>query len=242
MQCNRAMYSTVEPKIRYENEKNVTVDDLVEEADMIWRKICAIGEPVPRSMRDISARNYKRCDDLLTTLGREHREFNKVYSIILKCACHNGMYNSGVFRRWVEKIRDNPWRGESEWIERMTEYLVSLYKTCFPRECAGKRATLMTKNIGDLLKGEHEALKKASVDAEKTVETMVDRLEQSRVHELADFIRAVGCEGIDAAMTTRIEIDPRLTAKLPAGISVVMPRIDFVDADVSIPSADSLLD
>lgn len=129
------MYSTGEdyykPKDRdlsakIEYEKDVTANDIIREADQIFRKY--------RKMK-IDIRDYDRVDKTYNDFRKEHKEFATTYPIVIRYMIQMGQYNKEAFKLYLfkltEKMRQVQEAGktwsEDDFLDSQADYVKILY-------------------------------------------------------------------------------------------------------------------
>jgi len=118
------MYSTVQSlKLSIRNEKEITKNELVSEANVIWKKVTA--ELTNKMITE------ELTEELLGKIRAEHPEFCKSYPIVLRYMV-NMEYEASCFKKYLSKIEKYPWKSTNEYLDSQTDYVVMLYKTKHP--------------------------------------------------------------------------------------------------------------
>lgn len=184
-------------KINVKSEREVTVSDLVEMANLIWKLVSGANIPVD----DIEGSTR-----MATRMQRDYPQFCMAYPIVIKYICHMRSYDSTVFRLWLERIKTSPWTNEVGYLDAQADYVTALFRKKQPRaNSAARRA--FRDNIRNILQQEHDAIKKAAHTAEDEITAEQKERESNSARELVDFAKLVGPGGMKPAGTFRVEAD-----------------------------------
>lgn len=209
-------------KISITSEKEVTIKDLLKEANEIWRLV--------RANRPKSDTEELR---LLEEINRRHPQFYQAYSFIVKLMCA-GSYHKKAFRLWLAEIKRNPWRNREEYIAALADYAGKLYKFLNPHASPAE-ITAARDEVHAELKKEHEVFQAAIDQAQAKVENNIKRLKQKNAAELADYICSV--ENFDGIGTIQVKVDDQLVARQK------LPKVDYSAAELpALISPSTLLD
>ncbi len=187
----------VDLKIKVESEKEVTIDELVQEANEIWK--------YARSKK-LTLGDHEASGKLMSDVQRKHRQFCQAYPIVNRYICEMQQYSPKAFRLWLMKIKDHPWRSEDEYLEAQTDYIVMLFKVLNPRANRAHVSQLRA-NISAILRVEHEKFKYYTQEFDKEVTAEESMLGARSMGELHDFVVAAGEEGMAPAGTVRMKAD-----------------------------------
>lgn len=205
----------VTPQIRVESERKVTVGDLVQMADAMWKII-----------RDakVPAGDHAGQDRLITRMQRDNPQFCMAYPVVVKYACYMHLYDTTTFRLWLERIQRSPWTNESTYLDAMADYVTSLVT----RSSRGRGKRINTaerdalrKNTRAMLQTEHDQIKKCAQTAEAEVLAEEAKHRALGQRDLADFSRIAGPTGMAPAGTFRVDTGDLASAP-PAPIDVAL--------------------
>ena len=172
--------ATIRPesaKVTY--EKEVTPDDIINEADRIYLELKA---------RKISARDTDGLDAFYKEMYGLHKEFAVAYPLVLKYLCQLGLYDSGVLRRYIKKAGVTALRSESDYLDLQTDYVVMLYKHTTPHWDRKRAASLRTDVRAQLQRetDDFKAVAKKYADDQKKREAEND---ESNRKDFAQFFK-----------------------------------------------------
>lgn len=213
-------------KVRVTNEKDVTVDYVVNEANQMWREI--------RS-RKLKFGDMDAADAVMNEMRKKHPQFCKSYPIVLRYMCQMQEYDHRAFRNYLMKIKEHPYTNETEYLDSQADYVVILYKQRNSRwNCT--QVSNLRKNVRGLLQREHDVFKSYVEEFDKEVSAETEKLKEKGTAELHEFVQIVGPEGMKAAGTIRVETD------LISGMSVDVDTIAAnVNVELTSARADDLL-
>lgn len=162
-------------------EKDLTAEQIVEEALQIWAKVRALTyEPASEQ----AAAHLRR-------IHTEHSSFAKSYPIVLQYMVRGRQFRKRAFKRWLRYIVQNPWKDEEQYLEAQGEYVVYLYREENPR-AGPDEARSVRENVVNNLKQEHITLKRAAEAAAKDVTVREQRYVEKNAAELRDYYREHG--------------------------------------------------
>jgi hypothetical protein len=187
-------------KLSFESEKNVTVDDVVNEADAIWKY--AKSKKIKFGDEELSTK-------LLKEVEKSHPEFCQAYPIVNRYICQMQEYSSKALRMWLNKIKINPWKTEAEYLDATTDYVVILYKFRNPKYNMTDVSRLR-KNVRDMLQKEHDEFKKYAELFKKEVENEESNNMNQNIKELEEFVRIIGVDGLDKVGTVKVVVDDEI--------------------------------
>ncbi|SIP86028.1 Hypothetical protein PACV_315 [Pacmanvirus A23] len=184
-------------KIHIQNEKNVTIDEIVAEANHIWQMV---------RKRKIPFGNIDAAEALMSEIRKTNPEFSKSYPIVLRYMCQMDEYDSRALKKYLIKIEKHPWKNEVEYLDSQTDYVVLLYQIKHPR-WNKTDVNNLRRNVRNLLQREHVAFKTYAEEFNKEVNAEEEIFKSRRVEELRNFVQKAGESGISSAETIRVETD-----------------------------------
>src|ERR1700744_5814447 len=185
--------------IKISSEKNVTIDFVANEANIIWRKV------------------HKHAD--MDLIHRTHSEFCKAYPMVIRYMCEMNEYDPKAFRKWLMKIKERPWKTEEEYLDAQADYVSMLFRAKKPR-AAQHEVNNVRKNIRAALQHEHTQFKFYAEKFDKEVNSAESTLREKNKEELYEFVRAAGEVGMAPAGTVRVEseIPPHCVDETPPAV------------------------
>lgn len=210
-----------EAKIRY--EKEVSIDDVVNEANQIHQK-CKKLWPA----NDDSTALAKIHDDMVS----DHRQFADAYPIVLRYMCELKQYRQKAFRRYLNYVKNHPWNSEDSYFESQAMYVTILFKETHPRYDEQKARKLFDNTVR-MLKLERDAFKQQMDANKKEVDRDHARMMKKNTLELKEWFARYGKECIDVPVRA-VCLDENANAECDA-----LHRVDDL---INAAAADSDLD
>jgi hypothetical protein len=110
--------------INIENAKNVSADDILGEAAIMWRKVRDVSNATP-STADI--------ENLYARMWKEHADFSKAYPIVMS-EMVQGRYSQKALRLYIKYVSSQAWAKDKDtWLRTQAHYACILYKCIVPR-------------------------------------------------------------------------------------------------------------
>lgn len=174
--------------VQITSEKKVTIEDIVQEANLIWNKRLASG---------IECKDLDGVMRLMKYLQSEHKEFCTSYHIVAQYMCQMMAYHPRALAIYLEELQTRPWHTEEEYLDSQASYSAHLYQVMHP---TAKKHSVdkFRKEIRDKLGADHENFKEITRAAEANVEAKEHELEQKNRDEMKkyfEWIKAVGEDG-----------------------------------------------
>lgn len=213
--------------LKISSAKKVTVDDVVREANVIWKEA--------RS-RKLKMDDFDGTEALLKEMQKKHPEFCESYPIVNRYICQMQEYDAKAFRLWLLKIQEHPWKTEIDYIEAQADYITKLFCARKPRANRTEINNIRI-NMRAILTDEHNRFKKCVTDKEKEVTNNEEYLKEKNADELFDFAKLLGEAGISKAETFRVECDTCAHEKID--VDALADKITH--AGPAIDTADDLL-
>jgi len=200
--------------IAIKNEKEVSTEDIIAEAKIIWKKIKAI-EPKARDIK---------------TINNEHPEFCMSYPLVIKYMLVDE-FSVKALDKYLRYIKNNPWTTQEGYLDAQAEYVVLLYKARH-LHYSERDVVNLKANTRTILQQEHEDFVKSAQAGIKQVEKKEKVLKDDAKRDLYDHYNIKHDKAIDIPirMKTDIHLEP---SPLP------LPDIDYVGT--SFITSDTLL-
>ena len=165
---------------RIHNEReDITADDILNEADAMWKKVLAL---------NIDVKDQDQVDVAMTNMRREHKEFCTSYPIVMRYMTQFATYARTAFGKYLRRIEQNPWKSEDEYLDSQAEYVVLLYKETHPRWNT-TNVQRLHRNIRTMLRDESKTFKDNLDAAEKDVTNNEKRLHSEMKREITEYFR-----------------------------------------------------
>ncbi len=162
-------YSPSDTKISIRNEKNITAEDIVKEANVIWEKCkkrFATECPNPAD-QDAASR-------MMDELRAEHKDFCMSYPIVYRYMVQMRVYKPTALAKYLKRIAANPWHSEDEYLASQVDYIIILYKET-KNHWDKNQVTQMRATLTKMLKDERDQFKRYYDEFQKEVETEASR-------------------------------------------------------------------
>jgi hypothetical protein len=182
--------------VKITSEKEVSLDFIVAEATQIWNKV--------RS-KEIPYEDADGADKIMIELTKEHPEFCESYPIVYRYICQMQEYCPKAFKRWLMKIKHNPWKTENDYLDAQADYVAILYKTKhhYSSECIG----FLRANVRKILQSELDIFKQRAEKISREIATRTMELRDNNIAELYEFAKLAGSAGISKAGSVTVVSD-----------------------------------
>lgn len=174
--------------VRERYEKEVTVDDVVAEANDIWTLF-----------KKTFPRTAEHSQDSLTAFYNEmqceHPQFANTYPIVMRYMCELGQFHPDALRKYLRFIQHHQWNSVDSYLESQAKYALILYKRLNPKYKMDD-AQRYYDNVLKMLKNERKQFE-ADADAAKTeVDKNHERMKLRNAIELREFYAMYGKEAV----------------------------------------------
>ena len=217
-------------RVQIENEKNVTAEDIVREADEIWKKTRKVWKNVnvtetkrkKKITTNIAKEDMQVLHDFYATLRKEHPEITSSYPTVIKHMVFDKAYHTVAFRRYLKKVERTPWTNDSERMDSYADYFMGLYREMNKSEHLNATTLgVLRRDYRKRLQDEHEnfmkdydAMKKQVEDEEAEVGVEKRKTLVGALRRLAPLV-GVSPEQL-ARVEALVEKNIMTTAKLEA--------------------------
>lgn len=181
------------------NEKNVTPEQVVEEATEMWKKCRA------RFAAGLKLGDTDGANDLMAQLRREHKEFCTSYPIVMRYMAELQTFTPKALSKYLMKIAERPWTTEDEYIESQVDYVVILYRETNPRWDT-KKVSSVRAAVHSALKKERDAIKKLSEEVTAAVEEKERQLMDKSRADLREWLVKQKAAAIEPATLGTIDV------------------------------------
>lgn len=190
--------------------RQVTVDDIVAEAEGIYKEVLAA------KLKDDDTAGQER---LLKQIQDDHKDFNVSYPLALRWTVQTKQYKRAALVRYINYTKGKEWKERKDFLRDQGEYLVFLYRELHPKYDQRQVVEYRQAIVAQLIKedDEFEAMKK---EAEKELKRKNDEIDQERRRSLYTFLlrqKVIAEQAAAASMTTQNAADNTVPA--PAGVT-----------------------
>lgn len=208
-------------KLAVTNEKDVTLDFVVSEADAIYKKCRA---------EKLKFGDREAAEKQMSQMRKEHPEFCKSYPIVLRYMCEMQEYKTKAFRKYLLKIQEHPWKNQDEYLDSQADYVCLLYMETKKR-WTRTAVENIRRNIRKMLQHEHETFMKYSEAFNSEVTAEEEIRAEHTTETLREFYSTYGEEAVDVPVRTVSEIAPRAEIDLDALVGGETTEQSFVSTD-----------
>ncbi len=201
------------------NERVVTEQEVINEANSIWKKVQA---------RKLNIDDTARCDETLRDMQLQHVEFSKSYPIVLRYMCQMVSYKERALKYYLTKLKTTTWKDESSYLDSQTEYVVLLYK----ENHRGWKPAVVSQyrdSVRKMLQHEHDSFKDRLT---KCVEEFDAKDAEYKARELQELIQHYTDNQEYLSTCDRI----------PTTVKTDLPIVDDNSEDVLTQLDDTLAD
>lgn len=144
--------------LKVKNEREVTIDDVVAEAEKIY------------SAASLHFDKNNDSETFLADIRKKHPQFCTSYPIVVRYIAQK-QYSSAALRKYLNHIKEHPWKSQDEYLESQADYVMILYKHTAPKSYdRDKQARNIRAAALESLKREHKKFKSDLKNSEKIVE------------------------------------------------------------------------
>jgi len=184
--------------LKINNEKDVSIDYIVKEADGIWQECLK---------RKVHFGDTVASDALSAEMSKRYPDFSNSYPIVLRYICQMKEYKGKVFRRWLTKINIHPWKTESEYLDAQADYVAMLYQAIKGRSTNKTQVSNLRTNIRKMLQQEHDQFKHYAAEFGNEVDANECSNRKKTIDQLHDFVTTIGPTGMAMAEVVRVVTD-----------------------------------
>jgi hypothetical protein len=188
------VYADVPVSANVTHAKQATVDDIVAEADAIYKEIVAA------KLRDDDTEGQ---EVLLKRIQDNHKDFNASFPLALRWTVQTKQYKRAALVRYIGYVKGKEWKDRKEFLRDQGEYLVFLYRELHPKYDTRQVVQYRQAITAQLIKedDEFEEIKK---EAEKELKQRNEEIDQERRRRLYEFLvrQKVAAEQAAAARTS----------------------------------------
>src|SRR3989344_2221209 len=128
------------------NEKPITLDDIVNEANNIWNDY---------KNEKIDINNHKKLDEYLAKVQREHKDIYVAYPMVIRHMIQEKQYHPKAFRKYLLRLAKHPWTTDEQRLDSYADYYIMLYKTKHNRYNTSLIQS-MWKNYRKIMQDDHD--------------------------------------------------------------------------------------
>lgn len=198
------------PNIKIENEKEVSMEFIIDEANDIWKKVKSY---------NVTLGDQEAADACMSAIRRDHKEFSTSYPVVLRYMAQMGEYSSKAFKDYLNHVKYHPWKSEADYLDSQADYVIRLYKAKNPK-WNKTQVNNLRQNIRGTLEQEHKSFKTTVEKYKKEVDEEEAELTKKKIKELTEWYKQNG-ENIDD-LHIRAQIDESLNKKITYDIGKIV--------------------
>lgn len=146
-------------------EKDVSIDDLLNEAIVIYEK----------TKNNITLKDAQK----------QHPQFAKSYPIVLRYMCDMKLYHSDAFRKYLNGLK--PWKSLDDYLDSQAEYVYLLHKELNPKD--ESMAKKIKKTTRKALKEEHDYFQNNLEKITKKVLAKENKFKENYTKSIKQYFR-----------------------------------------------------
>ncbi len=149
--------------------QETTISKAVEECHDMFYKVRSFYKNVKPS--DIT---NKMCEELHKRIIEEHKDFSKVYPMIIRVMVYDRFFNENVVRKYFKYVSNHVWKNREEFLEVQGEYMVYVERFRHPRK-SQKDIWKYRDYIVDTLKKEDKEFETITKSVTKEMEKEIEK-------------------------------------------------------------------
>lgn len=186
----------IDLKVNITSEKNVTIDYIVNEATQMWKE---------SKRRNIKFGDLDAADALMNEFRKSNPQFCKSYPIVLRYMVQMKQFSPDALRKYILKIKENPWKNEEDYINSQADYAVLLYKAT--TRWNKTEASRIHTGVKLMLKRETEIFKHHVQEFDKEISAKEEMLKKQSVDDFKNFVKIAADTIESRGGTVRVETD-----------------------------------
>lgn len=116
-----------------ESEADVTIGDIVAEADKIWKATTAIWKKIKltkgkNGKPTLKPTDVEALDKFFEQQQKRHKQFSTAYPTVMRHQIQDNWYNTDVFRSYLNTVAKKPWTNDKERMDSYTLYATMLMR------------------------------------------------------------------------------------------------------------------
>lgn len=201
-------------KVTIINEKNVTKEDIIAEANAIWTEVLKTWKSIvpvhpPGGKRagpmQILNTDIEILNKLFEKIRDEHKEFSQSYPTVLRHMVHDKWYDAGAFSEYMTRVEAKPWTNDSERMDSYAEYAAALFRKSSKQHLNMTHLSAFKRDYRSRIQKEHDDFIKQYEEIEKEYNAERSAAEvEKRKHLAATFARIAPDAGMSEQKTKEV--------------------------------------
>jgi hypothetical protein len=175
------------------NEKEVSIDDIVDESKRIWSAVKKYRISIPGDPNKIRE-----------LINNEHPEFCMSYAVVVGYMI-DGEFSVKALYKYLKYIKINPWTTHEGYLDAQTEYAVLLYK-CRNKHYNKVDIDNLRKNTRCILQQEHDKFMKVLECNKQHVEAKEKHLKQECKDHISAHYKNYGEKAINIPIRIKTDL------------------------------------
>lgn len=186
------------------NEKNITPEQILAEANDIWNRAKVIW-----AARGATEEDTDFLDKVYNDFRVDHRELFSSYPTVMRHMLQEQYYHPEAFRKYLQRIRVRPWTNDETRMDSYADYMVLLYKEMNPK---WKRNEVdeLRRDYRARAQHEHDKFREKFEKNRHDVEQEERKYDQERRADLKTILQQLGSSlgtSIDESKYTTEELE-----------------------------------
>jgi hypothetical protein len=176
--AENTVHADVPVSANVSHARQVTVEDIVAEAEEIYKQVLAA------KLREDDTAGQ---ESLLKQIQDDHKDFNVSFPLALRWTVQTKQYKRTALVKYINYVKGKEWKERKDFLRDQGEYLVFLYRDLHPKYDQRQVTEYRQAIVAQLIKedDEFEEMKK---EAEKELKRRNDEIDQERRRSLYTFL------------------------------------------------------
>lgn len=169
-----------------QNEKNVTKQDVIKEADEIYNACKKRWGGRKQSPNEL--------DDLFEDMRVKHKDFYMAYPTVLRHMIQDMQYNHRVFAKYMDKVEKKPPTKDDERMDSYADYATMLFRHYNKSHMNLTTINLFRTDYRKRLQKEHDDFKNLVDKMQKEVEQKEEQLDSKKRDDLLEVFKGLSSD------------------------------------------------
>jgi len=175
------MESNSESQIKIENEKNVTLEFIINEMNTIWKEFKKSN--IFNKPYETTELRYKAIDENYDRVTSAHKELLQAYPTVLRHMLQDGRYHPEAFSKYLKRLSVRPWKSDEERMDSYADYYIILYKQ-MNNKYDNKLVKEEKKRYRQILQDEHDKFIELHKEWKEKIDKQEEKYEKERYDEM----------------------------------------------------------
>lgn len=148
-----------------ESEANVTIGDIVAEADKIWKETTAVWKKIKlvkgkNGKPTLKPEDVEALDKFFELQQKRHKQFSTAYPTVMRHQIQDNWYSTDVFRAYLNVVAKKPWTNDKERMDSYTLYATMLMRATAKNHPNATTVKAFSDDYRSRLQREHDQFMK----------------------------------------------------------------------------------